>query len=358
MKTENTLSEDGTLADFDEKGLKAHIKSGAFLPAYLIVGDEDYLKKHYTDLITSKIVDATFESFNLRKFEGKGFSLSDVFDDCEMMPMMSDKRCVIVEDYKLESLTDKEYSLMADFFSDLPEFTVLIFLQKSADFSLAKAKKAVDLFKKYGAVCTLNKRTGNDLLKPLISSAAKQNCELSVQMAKYLVSVCGDDFNVLINELAKVCHFAKQGEITKAHIDAVAVKTDDAKIYALTKALMNKNFDKAYEVLNSLFVRKTEPEYILGTIISAYVDIYRAKVSVISGKSAESLASDFNYRNTAFRLSNAARDAKNMDMATVRKCLNVLSEADRQLKTGRDNPSLVLEQVMVRLFLLSNGEKV
>lgn len=346
------------MADFDEKGLKAHIKSGDFLPAYLIVGDEDYLKKHYTDLICSKAVDEAFSDFNLQRFEGKGLALSDVFDACEMMPMMSDKRCVVVEDYKLESLNDKDYGLMLDFFSDLPDFTVLIFLQKAADFPVAKAKKAVELFKKYGAVCTLNKRTGNDLLKPLISSAAKQKCELSLPMAKYLVSVCGDDFNVLINELGKVCHFAKQGEITKAHIDAVAVKSDDAKIYALTKSLLNKDFDKAYEVLGSLFRQKTEPEYILGTIISAYVDIYRARISVISGKNADSLASDFGYRNTAFRLTNAARDSRNMDIATIRKCLDELSKADKQLKSGRDNAVLIFEQLMVKLFLLSNGEKV
>lgn len=346
-----------TLAEFDEKGLKNHIKQGDFLSCYLVVGDEDYLKKHYTDLLVSKVVDEDFESFNFQKFEGKGVTLQSVFEAAEMMPMMSDKRCIVVEDYKLDSMGEKDYGLMLDFFSDLPDFTVLIFLQKS-DISLAKAKKAVELFKKYGAVCTLNKRTGNDLIKPLISSASKQKCELSVQMAKYLVSLCGDDYNVLINELSKVCHYAKQGEITKAHIDAVAVKTDDAKIYALTKALMNKDFDKAYEVLNSLFRQKTEPEYILGTIISAYVDIYRARISLVSGKSAEALSSDFNYRNTAFRLSNAARDSKNMDIDTVRRCLVELSKADKQLKSGRDNGALVIEQLMVKLFLLSNGEKV
>ena len=81
------------MADMDEKGLKAHIKKGDFFPAYLFVGDEAYLKKHYSDLLVSKIVDESFESFNLNKFEGKNISLSEVFDSCELMPMMSDKRC-------------------------------------------------------------------------------------------------------------------------------------------------------------------------------------------------------------------------------------------------------------------------
>ena len=33
------------MANFGEKELKAHIKSGAFYPIYLICGDEDYLKR-------------------------------------------------------------------------------------------------------------------------------------------------------------------------------------------------------------------------------------------------------------------------------------------------------------------------
>lgn len=346
------------MADFDEKGLKAHIKTGDFFSAYLIVGDEAYLKKHYCDLMVSKIVDESFESFNFNKFEGRNISLQEVFDCCELMPMMSEKRCVVVEDFKLESISEDSFNLMSRFFADLPDFTVLIFIQKNPDFSAAKAKRAIELFKKFGCVCTLNKRSGNDLLKPLIASAAKHKCELSLQMAKYLVSVCGDDFNVLINELSKVCNYAVEGEIRREHIDAVAVKTDDAKIYALTKALINKDFDSAYDVLSSLFRQKTEPEYILGTIISAYVDIYRAKVSLLCGKNADSLAADFGYKNTAFRLYNAARDSRNMDIQTVRLCLEELSKADKQLKSGRDNANLIIEQLMVRLFLLSNGEKV
>ena len=270
------------MAQLGEKELKAHIKSGDFHCVYLICGDEDYLKKNYTDMICQKNVSGAFESFNLEKFDGKGISLQDVFEQASIMPMMSDKRCLVVEDYKLEGANEKDISHITAYVESCPDTSIVIFLQKNPEFSLAKAKKAADIISKHGAVCTLNKRTGNDLIKPLISSANKQGCILSTQMANYLVSQVGDDFNVLINELHKVCGYA-DGEITKAHIDAVAVKTDDVKIYYLTKALMQKDFDKAYKVLHTLLKQKISAEYILGTIISAYVDMYRAKVSLFSG---------------------------------------------------------------------------
>lgn len=346
------------MAQFGEKELKAHIRSGEFYPIYLICGDEDYLKKTYTDMICSKNVSGAFESFNLEKFDGKGASLQDVFEQASIMPMMGDKRCIVVEDYKLEGANEKDITQIAAYAESCPDTSIVIFHQKNAEFSLAKAKKAADIISKHGAVCTLNKRTGSDLIKPLISSANKQGCILSTQMANYLVSQVGDDFNVLINELHKVCGYAAGAEITKAHIDAVAVKTDDVKIYYLTKALIQKDFDKAYKVLHTLLKQKVSAEYILGTIISSYVDMYRARVSLFCGERAEALSADFGYKNTAFRLTNGARDSSKMDLPTIRKCLEVLSEADMKLKKSYDDETVVLEKLMVKLFLVSNGEKV
>ncbi len=347
------------MAEFDEKQLKAHIKSGGFLPVYLFHGDEAYLKKHYSDTLCEKAVGKDFFDFNFQSFDGKGLDLQEVFDAAVMMPLMSERRAVLVRDAKLEGMSEGDLSLLRAYLENPSESTVLIFLQTSTDFSVSKAKAAVSLINKQGAVCTLNKRKGNELIKPLISSASKQGCALSPEAANYLVSVVGDDFNVLINELSKVCHYASGGEITRAHIDEVAVKTDEAKIYDLTKFLLMKNFDKAYEILSVLLRQKTEPELILGTIVSTYVDMYRAKVSLACGKSSEELADAYGYgTRLSFRLRNGARDASRIDLDTLRRCLDELSSADRKLKSGRDNPNIILEQLMVRLFLVSNGEKI
>lgn len=346
------------MAELNEKELKAHIKTEEPYPLYLICGDEDYLKKLYTDLLTDKIVSPEMQSFNLDRFEGKSLDLRDIFDRAEMMPMMAERRCILVENCKLEGMNESDFSLLSSYCSNPADFSCVIFFQKNSDFSLAKAKKAVDVISKAGAVCVLNKRKGADLIKPLISSAKKQNCVLSTQMANYLVSVVGDDFNTLINELSKVCHFCGEGEITKSHIDEVAVKTDDAKIYLLTKALIGGDFDKALEVLHILLRQKTEPEYILGTLVSTYVDMYRGKISVSCGERAEALSEPFKYGKLEFRLANGARDASKMSVDTLRLCLEELSQADMKLKSGRDLPTVVLEQLMVRLFIIRSGERV
>lgn len=346
------------MAIFDEKKLKQHIKSKEFEKVYLMTGDESYLKKVYTDTIIESCIDSAFESFNLERFDGKGLDLRDAFERAMLMPMMSEKRCVVVDDYKLDSLKGNDFKAFEEAIQNLPDSTVLIFKQDTAGFSKTIGKNVYAVIDKFGAVCELNKRRGQDLLKPLISSAGKQGCTLSAANAQYLVSCVGDDFNVLINELCKVCSFVNEGEITKVAIDEVAVKTLDAKVYYLTKALTSNNFEKAYEILDSLIRLKTEPEYILGAIIGTYVDMYRVKVCASCSVSPSMLKESFNYKKREFTIDNAVRDSRNLDLAAIRKCLDVLFKADMKLKSGRDNTTLVIEQAMVQLLLIANGEKV
>lgn len=346
------------MAVYGEKELKQHLRKKEYSPVYLMIGDESYLKQYYTNLIVQKNIDPTFESFNFERFEGKGLDIRDIYEKAMLLPMMSDKRCIVVDDFKLDGLNDKETSAFEDVLTRLPETSVIVFRQDSVPFSKKSGKKVFSLIDKFGVVCELNKRKGQELIKPLISSAEKQNCVLSPTTASYLVQCVGDDFNVLINELNKVCNYAKSGEITKEQIDAVAVKTVDAKVYNLTSALLSKNFDRAYAVLDNLLRQKTEPEYILGAIIGTYVDMYRVKVSLINSANPSELKNFFNYKGREFVLSNAQKDCKKLDLTQIRKCIETLSEADIKLKSGRDNTALIIEQLMVKLLLISNGECV
>lgn len=346
------------MAKYNEVQLKKHLKTKDFYPIYLIYGDENYLKLHYAELISSAVVDKAFESLNLDRFDGKTTDLRTVFDRASIMPMMSSRRCVIVEDYKLEGLSQKDEKLLESSIPLLGSESVVIFLQTTDNFNDKNGKKALSVIERYGAVCKLDRRKGNELIKPLISSAAKQGCTLSQSSAQYLVASVGDDFNVLINELSKVCNYVGTGEIKSSDIDAVAVKTIDARVSSLTRALIAGNFEKAYDVLNSLVIQRIEPNYILGSIIGTYVDMYRAKVAAQSVGGVQSLTPLFNYKGREFALNYAVRDASKIELSRLRACLDELAEADMKLKGLGVSGTLVIEQLMVKLLLIANGERV
>ena len=67
----------------DEIQLKKEIKSGDFKNAYLLYGEESYLKEYYANELKNKIVDKTFEAFNYHSFDGKDTELDDILKDTD-----------------------------------------------------------------------------------------------------------------------------------------------------------------------------------------------------------------------------------------------------------------------------------
>ena len=160
----------------------------------------------------------------------------------------------------------------------------------------------------------------------------------------------GGDLNLLQNELEKLCVYAGGGNLTRAHVDDVCVKSIDAKSFDMVKAVAAGDGSRALALLDDLFRQKVAPQMLLGSLIANYVDIYRAYTAMRAGLRAEAPAQLFDYKGKTFRLQNAGRVAGKLKPPQVRRCLELLAQADRRLKnTGMDN-RLVMEQCIIGLL--------
>ncbi len=344
------------MAIFSERELKEQIKSGDFSNAYLIYGEEGYLKAHYVSLMIKKIVNPTFESFNFHKFDGNDTSLDDILKDAQMLPMMSEYNFVLVRDYPIEK-SKSEQRLLFDFLSDIPESTVIVFLYDSLepDVKSASFKKIITAFDNNGCVVNLEKRSESDVAKLLVSGAKKRGSLLDINNAKYLISVAGNDMKILLNELDKLSYFSQGKEITKDIIDNMASKCLQARVYDLSKAVVAGNADKAYEVIDTLFGMKEDPILILAVIGGVYVDMYRVKCAKSAGYSYSDVAKHYNYKGREFALRNASRDCRNLTEEYLRKSLDVIIDTDLKLKSTATDKKLLLEELIAKLILIARG---
>lgn len=345
------------MAAIGEVELKKQISSGTFSNAYLIYGDESYLKQHYVNLLKKKLVTPAFESFNLHTFEEKNGSMDEILSSAEALPVMAEYTCVIAHDYPLDKLTDGERKLLKAFLNDLPESCVLLFWMDNiqVDPKASRWKTLLGYFTKNGDSVNLARRDARSLCRLLMDGAKKRGCEISSHTADYLLACVGNDMQALLNELEKLCSYAGNGEITKEMVDRVAVKSLSAKVFDLSKAMVRRDYEKAYGILNNLIALREEPIMILAAISAAYVDMYRVKCAKISGAQAMDVAKHYNYKGKEFRISNASRDCDKMSIEQLRSCVNVLANADVQLKSSSLDGRLVLEEAMVKLLLIGKG---
>lgn len=336
-----------------EAELKQQIKTGAFPRVCMLFGNEGYLKQYYAELLPKKCVTPGMEGFNLKKYDaGDGVPLSQVLDAAQTLPAFGGSMCIVAHDYPLDALPAEDKAAFDDYLQDAPESTVLIFWQDTAEINPKKSAKwrnVIAAINKVGVTVCLDPLDRTSLCKLLMGGAQKRGCSLSRENAAFLAETVGNDLQMLLGELEKLCNYKVSGEITREDIDAVATKSLEANIFDLSRALTAGNCARALEILQKLLQDKEKPELILGTLASTYIDMYRVKLALESRQDSVAPAKYFDYKGKEFRLRNAARDAARLSVRQLRACLDDLNAADSALKSGILNPQTVLERLLVQL---------
>lgn len=340
-----------------EAELKKQIGKGELAPVYFLYGSESFLKQNYVNQIIRKAVTAA-EDFNLQKFDG-AVKIQELYDAVSQYPLMSRRKCVTVCDFHFEQAPASELSQLEQLLSEPFESCVLVFWFDLVEIDVkksAKVKKVMGWVEKAGGVLAeLLRKTTAELVKILCDGASRRGCRMEPTTARYLIETCSNDLQILGNELQKLCAYTGGGPITNETVDRVSVRSVDVSVFQLAKALTAGNAAGAMSILDDLFFQRVEPVVILNSLAMPYVDMYRAKAAEAAGLRAESVADDFGYRGTAFRLKNAAASARRLSAEQLHGCLQILQKADGLLKGSRSDPRTVLEEVVVQLLLAGSG---
>ncbi len=344
-----------------DKTLKSSLDSGALLPVYIVGGEDIFLKKQALDRIIKSAVNEG-DDMNLVRYS-YGADLQDIYDELGAFPIMSDKKCVILSDFDIDSAPKTEFDKLCELAGEHYDTVVFILYFGNYELDFKKSSRLKKLITSVeaagGALVRLDHKSPDELARLLSSSAKKKGLELSVKNAHYLIEACSSDISVLSRELSKLCAFKKTGEITRETIDSVAVKSVEASVYDLSKKVINGDTASAMTLLDDLFFMNIEPIIIFYNISSAFVDMYRAHSAKKVGKNPESLAADFNMGNRGFLLKNAAGNLRRYDEKKLELSFDAIISAEKELKSYSQDNRLVLEKLIVKLiYIMKTGEAV
>lgn len=337
------------------------LKQNELAPLYLLYGAETYFVNQALTQIISRAVQPGFGSFNLQQFQGEKPDWNALEDACEALPMMSDRKCVTVKDLDVDKLVKADLDRLYALLASLPESTVLVLYTVSVSVDMKKSAKykklAAEVEKAGGVSCEFPLKDRTTLSRALCERAKKAHVAMDIQTAGTLIDRCSSNYSVLQNELDKLIAYAGPlGEITVKQIDECCIRSIDTSAFDLAKSILSGNFDRAYHLLDELFYLRQEAISILSALSMAFADLYRAKCALSAGKSAEQVTADFRYpKNRLFAVRNAFRDVRSFSTAQIRACITALYEADRKLKSSRQDDRLILEQMLGTMLLASRS---
>lgn len=340
------------MAQYQEKEFASLLKSQPLQGSYLLCGTEEYLIDRWRDKLLSFF--GGDSGFNLQKLDGKNPDWDSVFDATQMLPVFATQKCVLLDGLEPTKLNASNMEKLTQIVQELPEETIFILIAKppSFDVKTASAKKLIKLVDQKGTVALLNLRDRSSLTQFLQSQAKQQNCVLSTELARYLIERCENDMYSLQGELAKVCAYAGEGNLSKLQIDAVITPKTEAKIFDLSKAILGGNTRRAMEILDDLFYLRETPIAISSTLIMSYLDLYRARIAKDNAQSVDFILSKFPYKGKEFRIRNAFQTK--ISTTAARLSLALLDQCDRRLKSSSGNHRIILEQTVLQLIRVRN----
>ena len=343
------------MALLNEDGLRKKLKTDAPHGVFCIFGEDTYLKDFYLKKLIDAAVDPALAAFNLRTFTRDERELIDIYEAMDALPMMSAYQCVLVRDYPLGDIKKDDYEVFEQAVRNLPETTLLIFFFGDPEIEYNPRKpdkytKYFDLFNKYGTLVNLSHRTESTIVKTLMGGAKERGTSIDADTAQYLIDRAGTDLQTLLNEFNKLCAYADGEPVTTEMIDECVQQSVEASVFDICHALLSQNADRAFEILHELMRRRIDAQTLVGGMAFNWIDLYRAKAALSADKRLTDYAEGFNYRKKpSSALQQTMADAKKCSRKQIITALDILADADAQLKSRSVNSALLLEETLVRL---------
>jgi len=345
----------------NEYHVKNDIKDGNIAPCYLIFGNDNYLKKQNAESIIAAVTPPD-DVFNFQKFSGE-VDLQEVFDAKEQLPLMADRKCVVLKDYEFEEVGKNDFDRLVSMVEERTEETVFILWFERIEFDEKHSEKAKRLIaavdKCGGRNILINHRQTGELVKMIISAVAKRGATIQNDVARYLIEYVSEDIETLQNEIEKLCAFKKGGVIDKETVNKVCVKNIEQSVYELGAEILKSNVGGALKILDELLFLRIKPIAILSTITSVYTDMFRMYAAKNASVSINDIAKTFSYGNRTFLLEKAGKNLGFVSGKQLRLSLSELKRADMALKSFSGSDRIVLEELIVRLsYIIIKGESV
>jgi DNA polymerase-3 subunit delta len=316
------------------KTLQNQIKSGHIGKLYVFHGPESYLREHYVKALKTALVAPAMEAFNFERLDGAGVEFAALRDAVESVPMMSERKLVLVTDYPLFAAGADVSAHLLRLLSDLPDSVCLIFHYDTLAYKCDARTKLAQAVKQNGLTIEFAPQKEDRLIAWARKHAQAGGKELGYTEAEYLVFLCGADMQNLLGELRKLVCSTDEPYITKNDIDRVVIPTTEAGVYALTNAIAANQPQKAARQLRDLEAAGDEPPVrILAVITAQMLNLYAARLLLDARKNADALAAMCGMR-TSYQARITMDSARKRDLPWLRRALAACYETDLTLKGG------------------------
>ena len=319
------------------KSLNEDIKTGQFKQAYLLYGEEAYLKKQYKDKLTKAMLP---EGDTYAYYEGKGTNPAELIDLAETMPFFADRRLIVVENSGFFKNATPE---LADYIKNMPETACFLFVESEVD----KRGKMYKSVKDKGRAVEMGRQDEKTLLYWLAGMVKKEGKQIKESTARYLVAKTGTDMENLEKEMEKLFSYTLgQTEITVQDVDEICTTQITNKIFDMVEAVATKQQKRALHYYYDLLALKEPPMRILYLLSRQFKLLMEVKD--LSGRGYEKSQIAKTAGLHPFVAGKYIKQCHSFSKEELRSIIEDAANMEEMVKTGRLNDRMSVELFIVK----------
>lgn len=328
--------------------LDRQISSGKIERAYFFYGEEQFLLENKIQAIKKKLINPDFEEFNYTKIDGKRITADEIINACRVYPVMDERKLIVVREcgiFDNAKLTD--FSKLTEELSELPDYLCAIFVEKTFD---KKKEKNLDVFKSCGQIVHFEPLSPNQTELWLEKLFEKEGKHILRRELAYMVKLCGQSMASAYSEYNKlVSYLGDRTKVTKEDIDAVVVKTVEARVFDMLDNIAENRGTKVMEELYALEVCGENPSAILTLLNGRFAEMLTVKHLISSGMTAKEIGEYFEPKRPPFVINKLISQSKRFGEPYLRRMTKKGLKYAYDVRTGLTDKWLAVELYVAEL---------
>ncbi|MBD7935786.1 MULTISPECIES: DNA polymerase III subunit delta [Cytobacillus] len=328
------------------------IKAKSFSSVYLLYGTEPYLINETKQLLINHALLPEELDFNLSTYDLEETPIEVAIEDAETFPFMGERRLIILHNPyfltadKGKAKVEHQLNVLENYLKDPAPYTILVF--SGAYEKLDERKKLTKQIKKNAAVLEAKQLNEKELHVWMRDRASKNGVQIDEEAINLLLTLSGMNLFMLTSEMDKLALYGNdEKRITVEMVDQLVSRSLEQNIFTLVDKVVHRDIEAALRIFYDLLKLNEEPIKILAVITNQFRLIYQVKELSRRGYGQNQMAGYI--KTHPFRVKLAAGQARLFSEEELSQIMDVLAEADYQMKTGGMNKQLLIELFLFKL---------
>jgi DNA polymerase-3 subunit delta len=310
---------------------------------FLFCGEDSFLKDDARRKLISEIQPSSASGLDIDKYDAKDES-ADIFSALNTLPLLSQKRVVVVKD--IDRLPEHRREPLLKYIKSPSRHTLLI-LDGSKRASESKFIKSIS---SYAKTYDLKKRSPYEMKRWAQDAFNAGKRPISPPALELFMELKGSqDLSAISNEIEKLITYkGGAGRIEEADVLNNIGKSASRTAFNLVDAVSFKKRDTALSIARELMGGSGRAvQEMLGLMGWQFRRLWKARRLKAKGYSNQDICSELRIRH--FAVNKFTSQMARFDDKELKRCFALLVKADRGIKNGRNKPENILEELVLKL---------